>query len=219
MNKGDIAVIIAAYSRQHTLFQALRSLKNQSLLPSEIVVVDDGSPVPLTLGLARQWFPRVVRLTLIRSEHNGGTASARNIGVMASEAPKICFMDHDDLAVRHKLRVQDEMISNGADMALHHGRSFVTVGPALKPTVFGAPYVMNAAFMIPRDVFRDLGMLRPIQGGDDTEILMRAQKNGLNIRIANDVLIHRRIGSENLSLRIDRRLTMLQALKSVLGSS
>lgn len=85
-----VAVVLPCYRQAHFLAEALESLSVQSHPPSEVVVVDDGSPDDVA-GAASA-FPEV---RLVRQE-NAGLAAARNRGLAECTAPFVVFLDSDD---------------------------------------------------------------------------------------------------------------------------
>jgi len=89
---ADIAIVIPTYMRPQRTLRAVRSALRQRGVRAEVVVIDDGSPVPLVLpGEIADAGVRLVRL-----QANGGPAAARNAGVAATSAPLIAFLDSDD---------------------------------------------------------------------------------------------------------------------------
>ncbi len=92
-----ISVVIPAYGRQELLDQCLARLADQTLAPDqyEVIVVDDGSPKPLTVQ---------GRATLLRQE-NQGPAAARNHGVREAGGQAIVFIGDDILVPRDFLEV------------------------------------------------------------------------------------------------------------------
>ncbi|MEQ8841227.1 MAG: glycosyltransferase family A protein [Acidimicrobiales bacterium] len=90
-SEPEIAVVIPAYNRAATLGRAIESVLGQTRPPTEIVIVDDGS-TDATAAVAAAYGP-TVRVTTIE---NSGPAIARNVGVNATSAPWIAFLDSDD---------------------------------------------------------------------------------------------------------------------------
>jgi glycosyltransferase involved in cell wall biosynthesis len=89
-----ISVVIPTYNLASFLPHCLESILQQTQVPREIIVVDDGS-TDTTPEVVRQYVPRV---TYIRKP-NGGVASARNRGIQAANNEWIAFLDHDDIAL------------------------------------------------------------------------------------------------------------------------
>jgi glycosyltransferase involved in cell wall biosynthesis len=87
-----VAVVIPCYRQAHLLGEALESCLEQEPPPTEIIVVDDGSPDDVRAAVAAFDDPRI---RLVRRS-NGGLSAARNTGLVASTSPLIVFLDADD---------------------------------------------------------------------------------------------------------------------------
>ncbi len=98
---ADVSVIVPAYNAQATLAAALRSALQQSLIPLEVLVVDDGS-ADGTAAVAETFGSKV---RLIR-QPNGGPGSARNTGIRAARGNWIGLLDADDTWLPTKLERQ-----------------------------------------------------------------------------------------------------------------
>ncbi|GGC73334.1 mycofactocin biosynthesis glycosyltransferase MftF [Hoyosella rhizosphaerae] len=75
---SDLTVVIAARDEPELVQQLVANLPD---LP--VIVVDDGSAVPLTCSGA----------TIVRHEHRCGVAEARNTGLRAAHTPFVVFLD------------------------------------------------------------------------------------------------------------------------------
>ena len=94
--KLTVSVVIPTYNRVEYLKKALKSLLNQSYMPNEIIVIDDGS----TDG-TKEFLMRISKKNkLIRyySQKNGGPSKARNLGIKNAKGDIICFFDDDQIA-------------------------------------------------------------------------------------------------------------------------
>lgn len=94
-----ISVVIPAFNREDFIEQALQSVYDQSKLPAEVIVVDDGSS-DRTAAVAQLLGATVIRQT------NGGVSSARNAGIRAATRPWVAFLDSDDVWMPSKLELQ-----------------------------------------------------------------------------------------------------------------
>ena len=94
--RADVLVtaVIPLYNGAHFIGEALRSIFNQTQVPDEIIVVDDGS-TDNGAGIVSQVAKRYP-VRLIRKE-NGGQSSARNMGVDHAHGDLIAFLDQDDI--------------------------------------------------------------------------------------------------------------------------
>lgn len=110
-----ISVIIPTYNRVKTLMRAVNSVLNQTLQPSEIIIVDDRSTdetIPMLAPLAN-------RLKVITQPHNG-VSSARNHGVLQASSPWIAFLDSDDEWLPQKLETQASYLSKFPHIQICH---------------------------------------------------------------------------------------------------
>jgi glycosyltransferase involved in cell wall biosynthesis len=89
----QVVVVMPFYNGAKWVERAIKSVVGQTLPPSEIIVVNDGSEATERefLGkLAERYSFRII------DQKNGGQGSARNTGVSSSQAEHICFLDQDD---------------------------------------------------------------------------------------------------------------------------
>ena len=100
---STVSLVIATYNRGCKLAPTLDSVLAQTVLPDEIVVVDDGS-ADGTGDWVRAHYPQVRVLTTA----NGGTSAARNRGAEAAQSEILMFLDHDDTLLPHAV----ETLSN-----------------------------------------------------------------------------------------------------------
>ncbi len=114
-----VSVIVPTRDREKWLPRALLSALGQKEIAAEIIVVDDGSQVPVERRLTD--FARS-RCKVVRFEHPRGVATARNAGVASAGGEWLAFLDDDDVWAPTKLaRVLDVAVRSGADFAFSGG--------------------------------------------------------------------------------------------------
>jgi len=163
----DISVIIPTYNRSAMLLRALESVRRQTLPPTEIIVVDDGSTDDTAKVITRE-FPEVQYI----HQENSGVSSARNTGINAARGEWIAFLDSDDEWLPTKLGEQvkalhhqpEYRISHTAEIWIRHGRQ---VNPMKKHRKYGG-YIFQqclplciispSSVIIHRSVFQEVGM-------------------------------------------------------------
>ncbi len=101
-----ISVIIPTYNRVVELSECLMSLREQSLLPSEVLVVDDGS-TDNTADIVRQW-----NATLIMSGGGRQANYCRNLGASRATGDILVFFDSDTVASADTLEVMLTTLSD-----------------------------------------------------------------------------------------------------------
>ena len=97
----QVSIVIPAFNPGDRLARAVESVRRQTFTDWDLVAVDDGGQEDLT------WLDRLGddRITLIR-QPNRGVSVARNVGVGASGAPYLAFLDQDDEWLPEKLQQQ-----------------------------------------------------------------------------------------------------------------
>ena len=83
-----------AFDAEATICASVESALAQTVADLELVVVDDGSRVPVTEVLGDIRDPR---LRILRHDRNRGTSAARNTALAAAQAPLVSQLDADDL--------------------------------------------------------------------------------------------------------------------------
>ena len=92
MASPTVTVLIPAFNSAGTIREAIESVLAQTHPATEILVVDDGSSDDSATVAAALGDP--VR---VLSKGNGGTASARNLGIAEARGEVIAFLDADDI--------------------------------------------------------------------------------------------------------------------------
>lgn len=88
-----ISVVIPLYNKKDSIVRALDSVLNQTVLPDEIIVVDDGS----TDGSDKVVNEFNHHLVTLIHQKNGGVSVARNMGIDTAKQEWIAFVDADDV--------------------------------------------------------------------------------------------------------------------------
>src|SRR5690625_1846763 len=97
---GSIAVVIPCYCAHRVVDRCLRSVMSQTILPRQIILVDDASPDNgLTVRALRRLkdeFSSTTRIDIVLLPKNSGPSGARNAGWDLSEQEFVAFLDADD---------------------------------------------------------------------------------------------------------------------------
>lgn len=97
-----VSALIPTYNRRQHVLGAIESVLRQTLLPDEIILIDDGS-TDGTAEFVRAEFGSKVRLVQQRS---AGVSAARNAGIREAGGDWIAFLDSDDVWLPRKLERQ-----------------------------------------------------------------------------------------------------------------
>lgn len=90
-----ISAVVPTLNRPGLLREAVSSLMGQTMPPSEILVIDDGSNPSVDAAVLRNEFGSSVRV--LRNERSMGLAYARNLGVEEASGKYVVHLDDDDL--------------------------------------------------------------------------------------------------------------------------
>src|SRR5712664_3388839 len=101
MNTVPVSVIIPTYNCARFVVEAIESVLAQTVVPTEIVVVDDGS-VDDTQERLRSYHGRIRYFR----QGNGGVSAARYRGMREAQQEFIAFLDADDVWHPRKLELQ-----------------------------------------------------------------------------------------------------------------
>lgn len=124
-----LSLIVPVHGRQHKLERALASVARQSVPPSEVVVVDDGSSPPVSVPYPLR---EKLDIRLIRHSLNKGAAAARNTGMRAAVNDWVTFLDSDDFLLDESLAVRWKAAAVGgggrpSDDKVVHGCGWIDV--------------------------------------------------------------------------------------------
>jgi len=112
-----VNVIIHTFNNEKFIAETVESVLKQTYNDYEIIVVDDGSED----GTRDALLPYMQEIRYHYKE-NGGIASAKNAGISLSNAEFIAFLDHDDLWVPDKLKIQMEHFNSNLQVGLVYAK-------------------------------------------------------------------------------------------------
>jgi glycosyltransferase involved in cell wall biosynthesis len=124
----SVGVIVPVYGRGEFLAEALDSVLSQDPPPDVVIVVDDGSPVPIVLPSAAS-----ERCRLVRRDERGGPGAARDTALEVLDTELIACADADDVWRPGKLAAQVRALGLHPEAMLCFG-SAVVAGPDGRPT-------------------------------------------------------------------------------------
>lgn len=107
-----ISVIIPTFNSERYIIKTLDSVSDQTVLPYEIIVVDDGSTddtIQVVENYMRQNHIMGDRINIYQQK-NMGAGAARNRGVRESKGDWIAFLDSDDIWLPDKIEDTIKMI-------------------------------------------------------------------------------------------------------------
>jgi len=214
-----ISVMIGAYNAAPYVGETIASVLAQDYEPLELIVVDDGSDdgtaeIVKTFPDVRYFF-----------QPNAGNGAARNRAIEAAGGELFAFLDADDRFTPGKLTLQKTVLDAEPelDMVFGHVREFVSPEldeatrsairpPSPEPMPWTAPNLM----LIRRRSFERVGPFSTtLRVGVTVDWFARASEAGLRYRVLPEVVLERRLHTQNNGLRErDARSQYLQVLRA-----
>lgn len=108
MNVMKVSIITPSYNSALYIKNTIASVQAQTLRDWEMIIVDDGS-IDNSADIIKDIAINDSRIKLIQKE-NGGSASARNVGLKQAKGDYIQFLDADDTIAYDKLERQVELM-------------------------------------------------------------------------------------------------------------
>ena len=212
LHSPTISVVIPCFNDGVFLKDALGSLLNQTLPPTEVLIINDGSTQRRTLQVLRSLNHPGIRVI---HQENRGLASARNTGMHNAVGDYVYFLDADDLISPQCLEIlhalleeQEGAVAAVSRIQLFGGSKHGSVwGHACNPYViriqnqWGAGIMLLKAAIQEYELWYDESMRA---GYEDWELNIRLAKTGKKILFCPDALYRYRIRKKSL-LSISRK--------------
>jgi glycosyltransferase involved in cell wall biosynthesis len=99
-----ISIITPCYNAEPYIARTIQSVQNQTITDWEMIIVDDGSN-DNSADIIKDFASKDARIKLFQKE-NGGSASARNMGLALAQGEFIQFLDADDTIEPTKIERQ-----------------------------------------------------------------------------------------------------------------
>jgi glycosyltransferase involved in cell wall biosynthesis len=184
------SVVIPTKDRDEGLRRAVRSALDQSWSDLEVVVIDDGSAVPVADRLGDE--ARDPRLRILRNEASIGSGPARNVAVEHARGSWLAFLDDDDTFEPTKLarvaavldaRPEVDVVYHDAwiDM-VHEGLSYRNA-PDAGPVDYRRMLVKNliggpSMVVVRRAAFASVGGFPTIDAQEDWALYLELAREG-----------------------------------------
>lgn len=218
-----VSIVIPAYNAEQFVGEAINAVLSQTYADYEVVVVDDGS-TDETRAIVKT-FGESVRYYY---QPNGGSASARNLGVEKSRGDYIAFLDADDLWESEKLEIQLDFLRNNPEIALvcsayhyfgkksktSHLLSSKDAQGFLFRRLFLESFIRTSSVILKKSAFLEVGGFNEVYRlGQDYDLWLRIAKK-YPIAYLGRFLVKARSHDQNTSkAKIPLRQNTLQMIK------
>lgn len=191
MKFEDLSVIIPTYNRAPLLERAIASVLKQTVLPREIIIIDDGSDDQTRNVVKRIEDSSDVNLSY-HIQKNRGPASAKNRGIEMSSTSFLAFLDSDDHWHKRKIEIQfRELVKNNQCRISHTREKWLRRGEHLNQKKIHLPPGGNifssclklccvgmSTVMMNRSIFEDYGLFdETLRCCEDYDFWLRVSVN------------------------------------------
>ena len=147
------SIIIPVYNVEPYLRECLDSVLNQTFGDWEAICVNDGSTDHSEMIL-EEYAPKDARISY-SSKANGGTSTARNVGMKEAKGEYIVFLDGDDWLELNALQVIDNRL-NGEEILCFSGRRYFENTKSYHP----ADHLVNKTYHSGMDYYNENALER-----------------------------------------------------------
>ena len=213
-----ISVLIPSYNTEKYIEKAIKSMINQTVVPDEIIVVDDHSnddSWSLILKLSKE----CQLIKPFRNEKNRGVAYTRNQLLKHSSGFYLVFLDGDDLSERDRIEKQVSFMEKNKDIDVC-GSNFLLIDKEdkiigekkfpesdvlIKKNIWRCPFGNNT-IIVKKECFDDLGFYdEDLLLAEDMDIWLRFYKK-FNFYNIQENLVRYRIHGNNLVFKNRKKL-------------
>jgi glycosyltransferase involved in cell wall biosynthesis len=131
--RASVSVVIPCFRCKETIRRAVASVARQTLVPDELILIDDASDdgtLAVLTDLQREFGEHWVKIIALRK--NSGPAGARNAGWDAASGKYIAFLDADDAWHPRKTAIQHAFMEASPEVTLcGHGHRRLRDGDSL----------------------------------------------------------------------------------------
>lgn len=190
-----VAVIIPSWNPGRMLREALDSVAAQTVQPSQVIIVDDGSTDDSAEAVGAH-----PGFTLVRQSRSG-TAAARNTGIARTDADLVAFLDADDRWPPESLSVRIAALREaGTDGSFGVVEEFLDPAGLARPVRPRSAARVPGSFVVTREALARVGGFDvSLPSGESVDWVARFDAMGLRWTAVDDVVLHRRIHESNKS--------------------
>ena len=191
-------MIIPLFNAEKYIAESIHSILQQTLLPQEIIVVDDGSSDGSVAAI-----PSDPHITVLRCPHRGISPTIEE-GIQAATGEFLAFLDADDRWLPDKLALQYAALQQDPSLGMVFGAARVFHEPQpdsnipLPPPSILPKGVSKSALFIRRSTMKAVGPYA-LEGAahDFLDWYARATDQGVTTLVLPELLYERRVHDAN----------------------
>lgn len=204
----SVSVIIPLHNRRNFINKAISSILNQTVLPYEILICDDGSD-DNPQDIMTDFTKLNTEIHWLKTEKCYGVSHARNRGIYAAKGDFIAFLDSDDEWLPKKLELQLAFFKENPQFNIIHTeeiwiRNGIRVNPQEKFRKSGGDIfdksinfslIAPSAVMAKREIFDKCGIFdENLPVCEDYDLWLRIMLTGEEFGFISTPLVTRHAG-------------------------
>jgi glycosyltransferase involved in cell wall biosynthesis len=230
MTIPSISVVIPAYNASGTIGAAIESATTQTIVPSEIIIIDDMSR-DNTCEIVQRYIDDTkdaahIPILLLQQPTNSGPAAARNAGISAAKGEWIAFLDGDD--IWRSQRIEQQLLAlqehkkaalicsptlplneDNADLPFNETNSVLYKTLSLADFIFTNP-VATSTVLVTREALKQTGGFdEQFCGPEDYDLWLRIVARYATIKTTEPLSLYRHVPG---SLSMDDRTFLPQVI-------
>lgn len=221
--KPQVSILIPVYNREHLIIETLESIRSQSFLNWECILVDDHS-TDNSVGVISEFISQDPRFKLYKrpSEKLKGANACRNYGFEMSQGEFVNWFDSDDIMHPEFISKKVAALSNNntldgiisktmmfensiENITGRENRTLLTETSLedflkLKISWYLPDIMWNSAFLKEKPLFDE-----ELLAGQDSDFYARMLIEQPNLEVINEYLTYYRKHPQNITSNIDNR--------------
>jgi glycosyltransferase involved in cell wall biosynthesis len=193
------SVVIPAYNAAAFIGETLDSVFAQTVPPSRVIVVDDGSPDATAETVLS--YGRGVELV---QQPNAGPGAATSRGIAMVDTPFMATLDADDLWLPNKLERQFSAFAAQPELAANFTRiaNFRGGDPSSADLAGAYDGWLRPAMLVRTEIARAIGpIIDPPGAGDMVDWIARLREYGRPVTVLPEVLVLRRVHAGSMTAK------------------
>lgn len=212
----SVSIIAANYNNGSYLKDFINSINNSSVLPNELIIVDDGSTDDSLKTLSE--FSELKYLKVIKFEKNRGFCEALNTAVEKANSAYVMRVDPDDIVLKSRIKTQFDYLEKNKDIDVvgsnviyfqdETKKDIVNSNFPIKHKSIKAKYiagehgVQHPATMIRASVMKKYKYLQENFKAEDYEIFALMVRDGHRFANIKESLTRMRVHNQSVSNNI-----------------
>ncbi len=215
----NFSVLIPVYYKEKAEYfkQTLESVINQTVIPSEIVIVKDGMLTEALENVIEEFINNTkIKIKIIPLTENVGAGKALAIGIKECSYEYIARIDSDDIAVNNRFELQTTFLEENPEFDIISGyieefnekslqKTYIRKVPVtdseIKKYIKYRSPLNHSAAMYKKESILKIGNYGNLRKMEDYDLWIRAVKNNLKLYNIPEILLKVRVENNTYKKR------------------